>query len=348
LKYTFTNYPKKLSLSYYEKARSDIVNFYKDSKDVIAIYEYGSVSAPGISDIDLILVLDNKLLLNQEIFESNAHYLIDGATIKMPQNVFNRIQYFDKFNLRKLIGKDLEVMNPTKNEQKYIELASIIDWVPERILKLFGIRNTKKINITNTLCTLYSFCYSLSYLDKILGPSNNAKNLNSEILSLRNNWFDFENPKNEMIKCLEKSIHIGSERLNDFELYLRRSGDYLLSDHDLREDIELELYPNHFLRFVNSNNKDFGSFETSSFKNKHFLTISNYFYPHFEILASQNGSLSLRMFEKMSLNSDLSHSKVNDEYRNNLINKINLAETNAIFLRNNGFNNGLIRYGFHF
>jgi hypothetical protein len=165
---------------------------------------------------------------------------------------------------------------------------------------------------------------------------------------LRNNWFDFENPENEMIKCLEKSIHIGSERLNDFELYLRRSGDYLLSDHDLREDIELELYPNHFLRFDNSNNKDFGSFETSSFKNKHFLTISNYFYPHFEILASQNGSLSLRMFEKMSLNSDLSHSKVNDEYRNNLINKINLAETNAIFLRNNGFNNGLIRYGFHF
>ena len=44
---------KKVSQEYYSAAWNMIINFYSKNKDIISIYEYGSVSSPGVSDLDI-------------------------------------------------------------------------------------------------------------------------------------------------------------------------------------------------------------------------------------------------------------------------------------------------------
>ncbi|MEK9186422.1 MAG: hypothetical protein AAB885_02430, partial [Patescibacteria group bacterium] len=57
----FINNPKKIAVKVYERARKELINHFQKNNDVVALYEYGSVRAPGISDLDLILVTKNHL-----------------------------------------------------------------------------------------------------------------------------------------------------------------------------------------------------------------------------------------------------------------------------------------------
>ena len=52
--FTFHNYPQKISMEPYIKAREELINFFKKFDSVVAIYEYGKVAAPGVSDLDII------------------------------------------------------------------------------------------------------------------------------------------------------------------------------------------------------------------------------------------------------------------------------------------------------
>ena len=97
---SFFNYPKQAVIGNYDDVRSAIIEFYDRNEDVISIYEYGSVSNPGVSDLDLIFVLKDKISSTESQFDLSdistfAQDLVaDGTVIKMPLNVFQNIQYF--------------------------------------------------------------------------------------------------------------------------------------------------------------------------------------------------------------------------------------------------------------
>tara|TARA_Y100000741_G_C18124145_1_gene506285 strand:- start:29 stop:832 length:804 start_codon:yes stop_codon:yes gene_type:complete len=267
----------------------------------------------------------------------------------MPQNIFENIQFFDNLNFHRIYGKDLSVNCPSDEDDKYIKLASIADWVPERILKLTRIVNSKEINITNALCTLHSFGYSLKYLDNILDFNNQSKKVILKTSKLRGEWHSLDNPEDELIDCINEAIEIGYKRLFDYEIHLRKSCEYLIEDFNNEIDIELELYKNHYLRFtnLNENNYEYFNHKISSYK-KYFTVVSNYFYPHFAILASQGGGLSKIMQNKITPYHSIDESILNNSYKANLYRKIGLAQQNADFLKRNNLKTGLIRYGFHF
>ena len=352
---SFFNYPKHSSVGDYSNVRNEIIKFYQENSDIISIYEYGSVSAPGVSDLDLIFVLKDKIYSNESEFDlsnisSFAHDLVaDGTVIKMPLNIFKKIQYFDNLNFHRLSGKDIFFNKPTELDDKFIKLASIVDWVPERILKLTRILYSEDINITNALCVLHSFGYSLKYLDNILGTTDESKEVIVETSRLRAEWHQIDSPEDDLVKCLEKAIDIGYKRLFDYEDYLSTSTDYLLEVFNCDFDIDLELYSNHFIRFTSSRIEDSATYARNlSDGNKFYVCVSNYFYPHFAILASQRGQLSECMLSKIQPSAPIKNSIVNKLYNDNLLRKINLAELNAQFLQKNNLKTGLIRYGFHF
>lgn len=352
---SFFNYPKQAVIGNYDDVRSAIIEFYDHNEDVISIYEYGSVSNPGVSDLDLIFVLRDEISSTESEFNLSSisafaqDLVADGTVIKMPLNVFKNIQYFDNLNFHKLSGLDVSINDPTEADDKFIKLASIIDWVPERILKLTRIINSKEINITNALCVLHSFGYSLKFLDRLLGSSEDSQNLITETARLRGAWRDIDNPEMDLVECLKNAIKIGVKRLFDYELYLRDSGDYLSRDFSINHDIDLELYSNHFLRFSDVHSPSFDlSLSSLQIEDKFCIVLSHYFYPHFAILAGLEGKLSKRMRNKIQGYLPIDRGLVNSPYEENLRRKMNLAEQNAEFLIRNNLKTGLIRYGFHF
>jgi len=355
MNHSFFNYPKQALISNYDDVRKAIIKFYMGNSDIISIYEYGSVSAPGVSDLDLIFVLKDQIYSNENEFDlsnisSFAHDLVaDGTVIKMPLSIFQKIQYFDNLNFHRLSGEDVFVDKPTELDDKFIKLASIVDWVPERILKLTRLLNSKDVNITNSLCVLHSFGYSLKYLDNVLGTADESLEVIVETARLRGDWHNIDHPEEDLIKCLQEAIDIGYKRLFDYEEYLRRCDDYLLEDFNCDFDIDLELYNNHFIKFSSSRIEGYeSSAKNITCNNKYYVVVSNYFYPHFAILASQRGDLAECMLKKIQPPHPIEDSIVNDLYKDNLLRKMELAELNAVFLRKNNLKTGLIRYGFHF
>ena len=73
-RFTFTNEPTEYTLGDYSAARELLVNYYSAFRDVLAIYEYGSLSAPGLSDLDIILVLPDEVAgLTAEQVQTGSH-----------------------------------------------------------------------------------------------------------------------------------------------------------------------------------------------------------------------------------------------------------------------------------
>ena len=353
--FIFFNYPKRVSIDHYENIRKDIVEYFDGNDDIISIYEYGRVKAPGISDLDLIFVFNDKIINDAKLFSIRnvsfpAYELVmDGSVIKMNKDSFAHICYFDDLRFNRLMGKNIEVFEPGLDKKKMICLVSVLDWVPERILRLINILQQNKINISNSLCILNSFCYSLKYIDQLIGNSNDASFVIEETLELRSNWYSLICPEEKLFNCLNLAINVGYDRLVDYEKFLRKSGNYLNDEFSINEPVDLELYNGFFIRFSQKDQSEFQKTAEKLTNNKQkYIVISSYFYAHFMILAAMNGSLSQIMRNKINPFYYINDYSMYGKYVRTLKKKMTIAEINAQFLRANRFDNGLIRYGFHY
>ena len=73
--YKFFNYPKSLNLEDYKISREILIEFFSQSDDLRGIFEYGSTNNLGISDLDIILVLKNKISKKASGFFQKKIYL---------------------------------------------------------------------------------------------------------------------------------------------------------------------------------------------------------------------------------------------------------------------------------
>ena len=358
--FKFTDLPKKVGEDYYQAAREEIIQYYSQNSDVLSVYEYGSVSSPGVSDLDIILVLKDNVKTKEYLFDfsnisTKVHHLLgDGTVMKMSKNSFININFLEnKINVKKLYGEDFKLNYPDKTYRETLDLISVIDWLPERILRLTRVMTSKNINIIDALTLLHSYSYTILKVDNISKfKENNLKSqpILNKIKLLRNDWYSIDNPEQALKDCIQESISLGYMYLEIFENYLKNSNSYCKSINYIDEDINLELYENHFITFVNSkknSRKESCAIEMSQNEKKYVL-VSDYFYPHFECLARQEGILSNVMKKKFSPYKEFSEELLISNYKNNLIKKMNLAESNAKFLMRNNFQKGLFRYGFHF
>lgn len=359
-KYKFIDLPRQVGADYYTMAREEIIQYFSQNSDVLSIYEYGSVSSPGVSDLDIILVLKDEVKTQEEFFEfSNIskevyHLLGDGTVMKMSQENFVNINFLENnIKVKKLFGKNLKPLMPHKTYQETLDLISVIDWLPERIIRLTRVLTTENVNTIDALTLLHSFSYTIRKVDNITYLDNKfpkSQSVLNKIKLLRNNWHSLVNPKQVLMECIQESISLGYSYLDLFEDHLKNSCNYSNSNINLDEDVSLELYDNHFIKFVSSfrkTQKKITAIEMSQHDKKYVL-ISDYFYPHFECLASQSGLLSSVMIKKIKPYLKLRENLLIPEYQNNLVKKITIAEDNAKFLIKNSMKNGLFRYGFHF
>ena len=359
-KYKFIDLPKQVGAEYYAMAREDIIHYFSQNSDIISIYEYGSVSSPGVSDLDIILVLKDVVKTQEKFFEfSNInrevhHLLGDGTVMKMSLENFVNINFLENnIKVKKLFGKDIKPLVPPKNYQDTLDLISVIDWLPERIIRLTRILTSENVNIIDALTLLHSFSYTIVKVDNIICGDNKfpkSQPVLNKIKLLRNNWYSQSSPETILMECIQESISLGYSYLDLFEDHLKSSNYYSRSNINLDEDVSLELYGNHYIKFVSSFRKL--KKETTAIKmsqlDKKYVLISDYFYPHFECLANQSGVLSSVMIKKIKPYIKLNENLLIPEYQNNLVKKITIAENNAKFLIKNRMKNGLFRYGFHF
>ena len=228
LKYKFYNLPKRRTLEDYEELARYLVDRYCRIKGLVSIYEWGDVSDPGISDMDLIFVFKGKKADSMPLFKRGFYMLsrdrrytarhpffyIDGLS-------FRDIKYvYPEAALKLLYGKDIRIKNISSKGLYFPKIALLNDIITRHYPRDFLEQSLKRsINVRDTLLRLNSLKYSIRTLEMLTKEKNRWNGKLKKIAFLRKNWFRRNNFES-LISCVNDATDITMGLISGFRNFL--------------------------------------------------------------------------------------------------------------------------------
>ena len=207
----FDNAPIYFDKGYYNKVIEKIKSKYS-SGNIYSIYRWGDVSAPGISDVDIIIVLKDKTKgLKRAILNKKERYIVCHPFFIIDKKILENIRYiYPNLNLELIKGEKINVDQLKKSSEYYANIFLSIDIAirhfPREYLEILL---SKRIDIRNTLLRLNALSLSLElYKNLINKEEQDFKEYTEEVSYLRKKWFSLkdEERKVKLIYLLNKAI----------------------------------------------------------------------------------------------------------------------------------------------
>lgn len=335
----FTNHPKTTPLKVYDSAREEVVSGLSKNPDVLAIYEYGSVSAPGISDIDLIVALKERVGYKFHYPDGpNIRRVARGGAMLMPEKVFQKLLWLDDLKLKHLYGKRISALQPATKITKLRDLANVLDWLPERMIRLIMILKKQPFDVQYALRYTRSFAYALENATRMIGRKKNESDVFLDKLkNLRADWRPERS--SELQALVRAGLYLGCDILREFSE--KKFGP------PERAEGRLTLFPGQEIVFTADPRKisadwSFARSTQTNFK----IFVSSALLPHFAFYAKQGGIIG-NGFKNNLVTSKPVTSKLPRAYQKFLKEKIVITNANAAFLKKHGFRSGQYKFGFY-
>ena len=193
---SFRNHPREgfTELDYDLTVESVAASFIQ-TPGVSAVYQYGSVSAPGISDIDFLVVLepDSPTKISQfrtSPFGARIHYLTKHPALVLNYEHAKRFHYWDIHRPTLVAGEDCISFDfaDVSRESLCLELAldRTFQIYPRHLLRLYF---KARPDARDTLTCLYSLRYVEELLEQASIPVDSQNEFHSAVASLRAEWF---------------------------------------------------------------------------------------------------------------------------------------------------------------
>lgn len=186
------DYPKLFQSSDYDTAICRQVDALSAHQEVIAVYQIGGVSTPGISDIDLVVITedDRNFHINPSEFnDSVGRYLFTHRLLGASRKIFNQAQDFTFFhNYRHLYGERPIVDSALSDDQKTLVKRQL---ALQFLLKMFVNVSVQKrfeiIKLRSLFLNIKALPYDFDFLGILDHP---LLDLIYEGIDLRARWFD--------------------------------------------------------------------------------------------------------------------------------------------------------------
>lgn len=228
----FYNIPREYSLRDYKESIDYLLQRYSKIKNIISIYEWGSVSIPGISDIDLVFVFkkttDKALPLFKKSFyflNKKIRYLGSHPFFFIDEETFHNVKYiYQKTNFRLLYGKDIKIKNLNAKEKYYANIALINDLIIRHYPRDFIEQSVDKtINVRDTLLRLNSLGYTIKTLKNLTKDGCDSWNQTLyRIKNLRKDWFKLKD-FNEIALLNDEAVNISIDIIDIFRKFLLKN-----------------------------------------------------------------------------------------------------------------------------
>lgn len=213
MKYCYIDYPYFVPLKYYEDAINRMIEKISKKNGVLSIYQIGSISNPGISDIDILVVFEDnyKCSLNPlSDLKILDRYLFVHDLYGVPKKYFQAArEYSPLYNWKLIWGETLQESQNNIPEEDIIRLK--IQTSLEYLIKMYittAIERTYRIlKVRHLLLHVKALKYDLENLNITSGKLKEMVDL---LISWRNNWFSFEPTREVLSKWFEsfyKEIH---------------------------------------------------------------------------------------------------------------------------------------------
>ena len=221
-KYIFYNYPKEIPLQYYNREIEKYIEKASKVEGTLAIYSTGSMECPGISDIDLIIVTNNKIKDAKRLSVTNGGFdknLFIHEVLIMDKTSFENLQYILYASNLKCLWKNVECeeLNVASVPERERSIAIILDFVESKLWELDLLSRTNKVNVRHWLVGINSFRHSLDLANCVIkGISNKYRNILNSLLEIRKIWLEESMIDIDLFQSIlwrNKSLYL--ELLND-------------------------------------------------------------------------------------------------------------------------------------
>jgi hypothetical protein len=196
--YNYYNKPKFIDSEAYNRVKTHIVDFYSKNKNILAIYQCGSVNHPGISDLDIICVVkDNKHCTNNIISPNKEFdYIITHGVSAISKKNFKLLENYTIWNnLKPIYGNDIK-QNFSKDDliKKQLNESTATEYFFKNYVDLYIQISYKAFNLR----TLFQQMKGLKQDFELLSDTKNT--LYADILQfyeIIDSWFDNKNILND-------------------------------------------------------------------------------------------------------------------------------------------------------
>lgn len=277
-RYSFFNLPVEYSKDDYKETINGIVKKYSRIDNLIAVYNWGSPSTLGISDIDLVFVFRQKAkpipFLKRSFYFLNAktRYLVRHPFMFIGENSFKDIKYvYPKTKLKIVHGNNIAIKNLSKNDDYYAKIALLNDIIIRHYPRDFLEQSVSgRINVRDTLLRLNSLRYTVEILEELAKEKNKEWIYTlSKIKKLRENWFndkDFES----LISLNNNAVKMTMDIIQKFRSFLTKNRIIEITTQDNMQYNGLK----NMSVFLKEWNKDYVLDEVSkAIKNQKFRSI---------------------------------------------------------------------------
>ena len=170
----------------YDKAKELLIDYIDKRIDIVTVWQYGEVSQPGVSDLDLIAVIKEKCEDDLSSYLRKDHLppltlqaMAHANLIIVPENSAEGVFYWDNI-------KCVDIRNGTPIQspiapQEYLMVAMLVDWFFERTFRVYSIKNSGNVSSQSALGLLKSYCYSVDIFNSLSNSCNKEEYLNLKI-----------------------------------------------------------------------------------------------------------------------------------------------------------------------
>lgn len=307
---SFYGSPLKCTLKDYDKVLDKIKNEARKAKEVLSVYTFGEIGAPGISDIDLIFVLKEKSklpnLLKKNFADKDSKYLVFHPFLILTENIMENIRYiYPNSNYVKIYGKEIDICNPSQSEQKKIKTYLIIDTILRHFpVDYLYILLSKRVNIRMVLLRFNALSHTFRMFNDISGINKQSwKNFSKKADHLRKNWFVLSQDlkMHKLFELLKEAAYISIDFVREFDVFLSKSKEVII--HTENQNILFKGIKNR-ISFV----KNWDAKKSMNMLINHFLAYKNFysilpisFLRHLCCYSSFNGRLSRYIRKRLNV-----------------------------------------------
>jgi len=206
MKLHFKNYPRYVPLKAYEEAVSAMTARVSRENGVVSIFQVGSTLHPGISDIDMLVVLNDDSPFHydplRELSEAER-YLFVHPLLGVSRTDFMEAQQFSFYrNWRLLSGEQLITEDPRLSQEELdcVHVQVALEYLLSNYVHLTVLNMHRIVNVRSLLLNMKAMIYDLKLLGISSGP---LLQLLETLLHWRDHWFEKQPQETDLATWIE-------------------------------------------------------------------------------------------------------------------------------------------------
>jgi hypothetical protein len=197
----YGGWPRETDLSDYSKAASEVVELVARMAPGASVYQVGGVSAPGISDLDFIVVLndpDSRAELDQwgmqaGHFSPQTQYIVDNKPLIADPELWHSLPILHSLrDLRHLSGP---VLSPPVSSGSEAGASHLFNEVERRLFvshKLERYLLKRSVHVRTALKKLAKLKYDAEVLAEVGIENGTWSEFSEAVSTLRRDWFSLD------------------------------------------------------------------------------------------------------------------------------------------------------------